>query len=92
MLNNIAAVYDNIQAPGSISPDLIKNIITYLMIGVGIVAVVIILYAAFLMVTANGEPDKFKNGRQALTAGIIGLAIAVLGGVIVQIIMSSLGG
>lgn len=82
----------DIIAPGQGSVDnAIPNIITYLMIGVGIVAVIIIIYSAFLMVTAAGDPDKFKNGRQALTAGIIGLLISILGATIVQIIMSTIG-
>lgn len=84
-------MYDFEAPPEITSGDPIRNIITYLMIGVGIVAVVIIIYAAFLMVTAGGEPEKFKNGRQALTAGIIGLLISVLGAIIVQIIMGAIG-
>jgi len=82
---------DDIEAPNTIDQDIVSTVVEYLMIGVGIVAVIIILYAAFLMITAGGEPEKFKNGRQALTAGIIGLLIALLGSIIVQIIINTLG-
>lgn len=92
MLDLIAAAYNGIAAPDDDSiMNVIPKIIEYLMYGVGIVAVIIIIYSAFLIITAGGEPEKFKNGRQALTAGIIGLIIAVLGSVIVQIIMTSIG-
>ena len=81
-----------IQAPDTIDDSLIQTVISYIMIAVGIIAVVIILYAAFLMVTASGEPDKFKRGQQTLTAGIIGLVISLLGSIIVQIVISAIGG
>jgi len=69
----------------------ISRIVTYLLIGAGIIAVIIIIYSAFLMVTAAGEPEKFKSGRQALTAAVIGLLIALLGVVIIQIVIGSIG-
>lgn len=83
-------MYDDLAAPEKVE-NAIPTVINYLMIAVGIVAVVIIIYSAFLMVTATGDPEKFKNGRQALTAGIIGLLIAVLGAIIVQIVINSVG-
>ena len=79
-----------IDAPAFDNPGLIASIITWLLVGVGILAVVIIIYSAFLMVTAAGEPEKFKTGRQALTAGVIGLFIALMAGVVVQIIIGAL--
>ena len=82
--------YDPIKAPGNIDGNVIAEIVRWLMIGVGIIAVVIIVYSAFLMVTASGEPEKFKKGRQALIAGVIGLFIALMAGAIVQIIMNGL--
>ncbi|MDL2328068.1 hypothetical protein LJC64_05430 [Ruminococcaceae bacterium OttesenSCG-928-A11] len=78
-----------IEAPNEIDSAIIGTVINYLMIAVGIIAVVIILYAAFLMITASGEPDKFKKGKQALTAGVIGLLIAILGSVVVQVVISA---
>lgn len=41
----------------------------------GIVAVVLILWAGFLWMTAAGNDDKIKKAKGIMTAGIIGLAI-----------------
>lgn len=88
---NSTKTLPSINAPNVNDADVIGNIMKYIMIVIGVTAVVIVLYSAFLMLTSNGEPDKFKRGRQALLAGVIGLAISILGGTIVQIIINSVG-
>lgn len=41
----------------------------------GIILLVLILYAGFLWMTAAGEEDKIKKAKDILSAAIIGLAI-----------------
>ncbi len=57
---------------------LIKNITTYILGLVGPIAVLISLWAAFLLMTAAGNPNKIKTGHQTLTWAVIGLAVVIL--------------
>jgi uncharacterized membrane protein YjgN (DUF898 family) len=43
-----------------------------------IVAVGYIIYAGFMYMTSQGEPDKAKNAQQMITNAVIGLVIALL--------------
>lgn len=57
---------------------LIRNITTYVLGLVGPIAVLISLWAAFLLMTAAGNPQKITAGRQTLTWAVIGLAVVIL--------------
>ena len=54
----------------------ISRIVTYLLIGAGIRAVIIIIYSAFLMVTAAGEPEFFIEPEGIDDEGIFVLPVA----------------
>lgn len=55
---------------------LLKTIIDEILIPVGsVVAVVMIMYAGFMYVTARGEPAKITKARDALLWAVIGAAI-----------------
>lgn len=43
-----------------------------------IVAVGYIIYAGFMYMTSQGEPDKAKNAQQMIMNAVIGLVIALL--------------
>ncbi len=44
------------------------------------VAIAYVLVGSFQMMTAQGEPDKFKSARGTVINALIGLVIAVIGG------------
>ncbi len=54
------------------------------------IAVIIIIYAGILMLTAGGNPGKFKKGAEALKYAVIGLAIIFIGKGFVTLIQSIL--
>lgn len=54
------------------------------------VAVIVIIYAGILMLTAGGNPSKFKKGAQALWYAVIGLTIIFIGKGFVTLIKSIL--
>jgi len=58
----------------------------------GIIAVVLILYAGFLWMTAAGEEDKVNRAKRTLTAAIIGLVIMLSAFGITSFIISRLLG
>ncbi len=54
------------------------------------IAVIIIIYAGILMLTAGGNPGKFQKGSKALWYAILGLAIVFIGKGFVTLIESIL--
>jgi hypothetical protein len=56
----------------------------------GVVAVLMIMYAGFLYVTAGGNEAKIKTAHQALTWAVIGAAILLGAWVISQAIQGTI--
>ncbi len=54
------------------------------------VAVLIIIYAGFLMLTSGGNPERYKKGLTALRLAVLGLAIILIGRGFVSLIQSLL--
>lgn len=50
----------------------------------------IVLYGAFLMITAGGDPAKFGKGQKVITYAVLGLILILLSWAIVAIIRSVL--
>lgn len=53
---------------------------------VGILAVIFVIYGGFQYLTSTGEPDKAKAGRTTIINALVGLMIAMLATVIVNIV------
>ena len=61
------------------------------MVIVGVLAAIYRLSAGFFMiVTAEGEPTKLQNGREALTEAIVGVTVVVGAYALIQLIGNSL--
>lgn len=70
---------------------LIKNITTYILGLVGPIAVLISLWAAFLLMTAAGDPKKVTAGHQTLTWAVIGLAVVILSSAFLSMTQTVIG-
>ncbi len=57
--------------------ELARNIINIILGFLGIIAVVIVLFAGFQWMTAGGEEEKVKEAQQRLIQGAIGLVLIV---------------
>lgn len=66
--------------------DSIKNTIKWILGILATVAVVICLYAGFVMMTSAGDENKYKNGMKILKYAAIGLAIILLSWLIVSVV------
>ena len=53
-------------------------------------AVLIIIYAGFMMLTSGGEPARYKKGLDALRLTVLGLAVILIGKGFVSLIQSLL--
>jgi hypothetical protein len=57
---------------------IIFRAIQYILAFLGVVAVVIIIYAGFLWMTAAGNDEKVGKAKKTMISGIIGLVIILL--------------
>ncbi len=55
------------------------------------IAVIMIIYAGFLFMTAGGNEDKISTARKALIWSLVGLAVILIGSGFVKIIEDILG-
>ena len=68
--------------------NLTRTIINLLSIAVGVVSVVMIIIGGFKLVTSGGDPAKAKSGRSTVIYALIGLAVAVLAQVLVNLVFT----
>ena len=83
-----------IQSPAGIPDDVcaIINSVTDFIIAVSIpIAGLMILYGAFLMLTAAESPKRFEAGKNTILYTVIGLAVILLAKGLVVIITQLLG-
>ncbi|MCL5733260.1 MAG: hypothetical protein M1334_01170 [Patescibacteria group bacterium] len=70
---------------------ILSKILSNLVVVIVPIAVIIIIYGAFQMLTAAGNPDKFTKGRMTILYAAIGIGIVLLADSIVIVIKSVLG-
>ena len=68
------------------------SIINYFLGFVGLVAVLILIYGGFTMITSQGEEDKFKEGRQMIIYAVIGIVVIVISYTLVGTLISGISG
>lgn len=71
-------------------PELIGNIIAVLLSVLGIVFVVLVVYAGFLYLTAAGDTEKVKKAKTLLTQSVLGLVIIVAAYAIAAFVIDAL--
>jgi len=81
----------NITGLGNKDPREIAAAVIKVMLGfLGIIAVLIILYAGFLWMTAAGNEDKITQAKGMMSAGVIGLIIILAAFGIATFVMNAL--
>lgn len=63
---------------------IIKNIMNWLLVLLGIFGVIGFVIAGILYLTAAGNDDQMKKGKNAMTWSIIGIIVGLMGYVIIQ--------
>jgi len=91
--NNTQSIrIENPLGEGATIMTLLERIINFLTYDIGpIIAVAMILVAAFQMMTASSNEEKFKTGRKTLTYTLIGYTILLLANGLIFIIKDILG-
>jgi hypothetical protein len=71
-------------------PQLIGNIIKIFIGALGIVFLVLTVYAGFLYLTAQGDEEKVKHAKATLQRGVIGLIIILAAYAIASFVINAL--
>lgn len=70
--------------------EIVNNIIGVILGFLGLIAVVLILIGGFMWMTAGGNEDRVKKGRQFIINGIIGLVIILAAYAIASFVITNL--
>lgn len=70
----------------TLKDNFLKNIQVYFMGLLGIVSVSVFLYIGFMLFTAQGKEEEFKNAWKSLIYVVIGLAVMPLAYIVVKIV------
>lgn len=70
---------------------IILDIINYVLGFLAALAILVIVIAGILYITASGDEDRVDNAKKWLLYAIIGLVIALLGYVIVSVVSTMVG-
>ena len=54
-------------------------------------AVMLLIYAGYMMITSQGNPEKLQESREVITNAIIGFVIVILSVTLLYLIQDSLG-
>ena len=77
--NNIANnAFNSIGFSRKDQREIVANIIKILLGFLGTIAVVLIIYAGFLWMTAAGKPDNTKKAKDIMSAAVTGLVIILI--------------
>lgn len=67
-------------------PTLISNIATYVFSIVGVLSVLMFLWAGIIFLTSAGNDQKVSSAKKALFYAVVGLAIALSGTGLIQLV------
>jgi len=72
--------------------DFIVNVIKYFITFLGLIAVVMVMYAGFLWMTSDGDPEKVNKAKKTLINSVIGLIVVLSSFAIVTFIANMMNG
>lgn len=66
---------------------IILNVVSDISLAVGYIALVLVIYSGFVILTSQGDANKMAQGRKMLTATAVGAAIAILAAMLVRLVI-----
>ena len=82
---------EEIPISGRTLPEMVNQIISIILIVVGVLAVVYLIYGGIQYVTAGGDAEKATKGRTTITNAIIGIILIVASWAIYSFIIRDFG-
>lgn len=71
---------------------IVLNILVDLSVAIGYAAIIFVIWGGFNYIMSNGEPGKVAKAKTIIMNALIGMIIALLANVIVNTIISVIGG
>ena len=81
-------------APASVNDTwiIVMNVVQWLILAGGYVALYFIIWSGFKFIIAQGDPTKVKEARETIANAVIGLIIVLVAVAVVRTIQSGIGG
>lgn len=57
---------------------------------VGVIAVAVLIYGGLVMITSSGNPERVKKAKDILLWAILGIAVIVISGTLVNYVLQTL--
>ncbi len=70
---------------------LAKKVVDWLSWAIGIISIIMIIFAGFKYITSGGESSNVSGAKNTLIYAIVGLVLVVLAQVIVKVVLSGVG-
>lgn len=70
---------------------IVANIIKYILSFLGVIFIILIIYAGFLWMTASGDSEKITKAKDILISAVIGIIIVLSAYIITATIFTKLG-
>jgi hypothetical protein len=67
---------------------IIRNLLTYLLVFIGIAAVIGFVVAGIMYITAAGDEDRVKSAKNMMLYSIIGIVVALIGYAVVTLVFN----
>lgn len=82
---------DGMSCDGDVKTSITK-VINYLLTFLGILAVIMIIYAGILMIMAQGEEENVEKGKKIIIWAVVGIIVITLSYAIVNFVVGAGGG
>jgi hypothetical protein len=69
----------------------IAGLIDTLMNFAGLVAVVMLVYGGYMMITSGGDPEKVEKGQSSISGAVIGLIVVFVAKLVIVYVADFLG-
>ncbi len=89
-----AQISDGLDATGQagsgaeVGPDLVKDVINWMLYAVGIIAVIMLIWGGIMYATSGGDTTKVGNAKNTILYAIIGLLVSIFAFAIVQFVVN----
>lgn len=87
ILHKLALTADEVGIPSTSADNVLANALEIIYWVVGVVAVIVIIFAGFRYVTSAGDPAVATKAKNMILYSVIGIIIVILAFVITQFIL-----
>lgn len=83
---------DSYDPPARDLPSTILQIVNYVLVIVGVVALAYLVYGGFLYITAQGDGKKIEQAKNTIIYAVIGIVVIGIAAAVVNFVIRGVGG